>query len=154
MQLRQRAMANNASARPKRGEPASTGLAAAVRAKGLMPSPPRGRIVIHSEVCERIERKRRSIRATLAEGGVPIAAQLGEASSATIRAFLQACESRAPSSASVRSLALALGLPSFAVAAALRNELSELHRFYLGVQVHRLEALAEWLLWTEPRNGT
>ena len=143
-------MANSGGARRKRPEVSAEPVAPGILAKEPMSADLRELIAVRAELNERLMRKRRSIRATFQEAGVPIAALLAESSSGIIRTFLEASERETPSTESVRSLAVLLGLPPFAVAAALRTELTETQRFYLSVQLHRLDALAHALFSAEP----
>jgi len=103
-------------------------------------------LAIRSELSDRIERKRRSIAAAFAAAGVKIAASLAEASTSTIRAFLEASEGGEVSTELMRSLAKELGVSPLVIAASLNLELSETQRFYLSVQLHRLDALAQALV--------
>lgn len=143
-------MASSGSARRKGVERSVPSVALRIQTNEPTPKALGELVAIRRELAERITRKRRSIRAAFEKAGVPLAELLAEASSGTIRTFLEASEAKTPSTQSVRSLSVVLGLPPLAVAAALRNELTETQRFYLSVQLHRLDALAHALFSAEP----
>jgi len=102
------------------------------------------------EISQRIGRKRRSIRDAFDEAGVSFAMELAAASAATIRQFLDASDEAIPPRTRAHSLARALNLEPSAIESGLCIELSEKQRFYLHVQLDRLEALSRELEPSEP----
>lgn len=107
---------------------------------------------IRQTLKDRLDQRRSVVHAVLEGAGVPLARKVSSAPESAMLLFIRAVlDDERRNTRRILALAHAFEVSPFEVAASLRAELPDGHRWLLGVQLHAMDVLAKALTRVEAR---